>query len=189
LGHDVTSGSINKYVQDDQIPTPIPSAGKPLRAALALRCVAILAENRDGQVMRLKVLVTRYATFAAAAIAINLLGQWLVFALYSGPHALLWALAGGTGAGLITKYTLDKNWIFFDPEGGLRAHRRKFALYMTTGIITTAIFWGTEVLAAWLGQNPGMKYLGGFVGLLIGYVLKYRLDRAFVFGKQRETSF
>src|SRR4051812_32633379 len=110
-------------------------------------------------------LAIRYVVFAVAAIAINLASQWLVFEVYVGPHALMWALAAGTAAGLVAKYVLDKNWIFFDSEIGLQNHRRKFPLYAATGVATTAIFWGTETLAAWAGEHPEMKYVGGLVGL------------------------
>jgi putative flippase GtrA len=133
-------------------------------------------------------LSVRYAAFAAVAIMVNLASQVLVFEVYSGGQALVWALAIGTAAGLVTKYLLDKNWIFFDSEIGWRAHRQKFALYTATGIVTTAIFWGTEAVSASLGHHPGLKCLGGLAGLSIGYFLKYRLDRAFVFPNGRTPS-
>ena len=135
--------------------------------------------------MTVSPLAARYAAFAVIAIAVNLLSQWLLFEFYNGAHALLWALALGTGAGLVTKYLLDKKWIFFDAESGLRAHRRKFVLYTATGVVTTALFWGAEAVFALAGERPEMKYLGGLLGLSIGYGLKYQLDRTFVFRGER----
>jgi putative flippase GtrA len=49
------------------------------------------------------------------------------------------------------------------------------------GIVTTAIFWITET-AFWLHwQTEAMRELGAVIGLMIGYTVKYQLDRRFVF--------
>ena len=87
----------------------------------------------------------------------------------------------GTLAGLVVKYVLDKRWIFDDRSTGLRAHGQRFGLYTIMGLVTTAIFWGTET-AFWLTwRTDAMRELGAVLGLTVGYVVKYRLDRRFVF--------
>ena len=127
-------------------------------------------------------LILRYALFAVLAALANLAAQRAVFAL--APVALRYelALVAGTGVGLVAKYLLDRRWIFHDRSRGLRAHSRRFTLYSLTGVVTTLIFWGTET-AFWLafGTRP-MREAGAALGLLLGYVLKYRLDRRYVFG-------
>jgi putative flippase GtrA len=120
-------------------------------------------------------LALRYAVFAGIATAANLGAQSLCKLAYDGPHALYPALATGTLVGLVVKYLLDKRWIFFDSAGG---HARKFTLYAVMGVATTAIFWASEIGFDRLGASP---YLGGALGLVIGYWVKYRLDRRFVF--------
>jgi len=83
--------------------------------------------------------------------------------------------------GLVVKYLLDKRWIFGDRSQGMRAHGRLFTLYTAMGILTTAIFWGTET-AFWLAwRTEAMREAGAVIGLAVGYVLKYRLDRRYVF--------
>lgn len=123
-----------------------------------------------------------YAAFAVVAIAANLLAQRAVLAV-AGREAAGFALAvlAGTAVGLVVKYGLDKRWIFDDRSTGLAAHGRRFTLYTVMGLVTTAIFWGTET-AFWLiwGTDP-MRELGAVLGLSVGYVVKYRLDRRFVF--------
>jgi putative flippase GtrA len=53
------------------------------------------------------------------------------------------------------------------------------------GLVTTAIFWGTET-AFWMIWHTGMmRELGAVLGLLVGYVVKYNLDRRFVFTDRR----
>lgn len=79
------------------------------------------------------------------------------------------------------KYLLDKRWIFYDFETGVKNHGRKFSLYTGMGLITTAIFWGTETAFWLIWQTDLMRELGAILGLSVGYVVKYNLDRRFVF--------
>ena len=48
-------------------------------------------------------------------------------------------------------------------------------------MLTTAIFWGTELAFVALGDAPWLRYVGAVLGLAVGYTAKYRLDRRFVF--------
>lgn len=130
-------------------------------------------------------LVFRYTAFAVIATVANLAAQRLV--LYLGSEGTTFALAVGAGtlAGLLAKYILDKRWIFYDLGTGVKAHSRKFSLYTAMGVFTTAIFWSFET-AFWLvWQTDAMRELGAVIGLSIGYVVKYNLDRRFVFTDSR----
>jgi len=131
--------------------------------------------------LSLSTLVIRYAFFAVLATIANLGAQRLV--LTADADGLRFALAVGTGTlvGLVVKYLLDKRWIFYDAEDGLKAHGRKFTLYTVMGIVTTAIFWGSETAFWLIWQTDAMRELGAVLGLSVGYVVKYRLDRRFVF--------
>lgn len=123
-----------------------------------------------------------YALFAVAATLANLAAQRAALALHAGPGALPLAIAAGTAAGLVVKYLLDKRWIFGDRSAGLAAHGRRFTLYTATGAATTAVFWGFEYAFWRLGDgDPVLREAGAVIGLSIGYVAKYRLDRRFVF--------
>jgi putative flippase GtrA len=126
-----------------------------------------------------------YAAFAVVSIAVNLLTQGFVTVLDPTPWSFWTALFAGTGAGLVVKYLLDKQYIF-------RAHHitrpaelgRNFLRYASTGLATTAVFWGIQV-AFHLGfpSWPDAKYAGGAIGLTLGFVWKYHLDRRYVFAK------
>lgn len=126
-------------------------------------------------------LAGRYAAFAVAATICNLLAQRAALGLYGGPAALAVAIGAGTLVGLAVKYALDKRWIFHDRETGLAMHTRKAFLYTLMGVFTTAIFWGTETAFWLLYGTERMRELGAVIGLTIGYVIKYRLDKRFVF--------
>ena len=127
-------------------------------------------------------LAGRYAAFAAVATGVNIATQHASLALYARPpFALVLAVAAGTGTGLIAKYVLDKKWIFGDRSSGLAAHSRLFTLYVLMGLLTTAIFWGTEWGFHVLFGTALMRDLGAAIGLAIGYFTKYQLDKKFVF--------
>jgi putative flippase GtrA len=131
--------------------------------------------------MTLHTLVLRYAFFAVLATLANLVTQRGV--LWFGDSGTLFVLAVGAGTmvGLVLKYILDKRWIFGDMSVGVKAHGKRFSLYTAMGIVTTAIFWGTETAFWLLWQTDAMRELGAVIGLSIGYVVKYNLDRRFVF--------
>lgn len=122
-----------------------------------------------------------YTLFAIAAIIINIASQDAAVRLYGGPFSLYVSIAVGTLAGLIVKYLLDKRYIFAYRTRGVAHEGAKFFLYSCMGVVTTLIFWGTELTFEFLFHTRGMRYLGGLIGLVIGYVIKYHLDRHFVF--------
>ena len=131
--------------------------------------------------MTLRMLILRYSAFAVLATIINLGVQRLVLAF--GETTLFFALAVGAGTlvGLVVKYILDKRWIFYDLDTSLKAHGEKFSRYTAMGLITTAIFWSTETAFWVIWQTDMMRELGAIIGLAIGYVTKYQLDRRYVF--------
>jgi hypothetical protein len=109
------------------------------------------------------------------------LAQEASLAAYHGNRALEASILAGTGVGFAVKYVLDKYWIFFDRTSGSAAEVRKLLLYGLSGVLTTALFWAIEI-GCWKAWGTDIaKYSGAVVGLGIGYVMKYLLDRRFVF--------
>jgi putative flippase GtrA len=135
-----------------------------------------------GTRLSLGALVLRYGVFAAMATVVNLGVQRAVLA---GVPLLAPAMLAGTVAGLVVKYLLDKRWIFFDGTTGAAAHSRKFALYTAMGVVTTLIFWGAETAAWAVWHSESAREAGAIAGLMVGYVVKFRLDRRFVFTDAR----
>lgn len=126
-------------------------------------------------------LILRYTAFAIMATVANLAMQRLVLTWGDSAAFLALAIGMGTLVGLVLKYILDKRWIFHDTSTGVQAHSRKFMLYTVMGLVTTAIFWGTEVAFWLLWRTDDMRELGAILGLGVGYIVKYNLDRKFVF--------
>ncbi len=144
-------------------------------------CLGRWIRNLGGRSVTLRTLILRYALFAVLATITNLATQRLVLSVNDAGLGFAVAVGAGTIVGLVIKYLLDKRWIFYDAGTGLKAHGQKFTLYTGMGVITTCIFWGTET-AFWLvWQTDAMRELGAGLGLAIGYVAKYNLDRRFVF--------
>jgi len=128
----------------------------------------------------------KYIIFAVISTLFNLLFQYFSFLIYSDFASLYVAMFVGTLAGLIVKYILDKKFIFEYEVKDKKDDAKKFALYSLMGVFTTIIFWGTEVAFDALYSDPNSKYLGAIIGLSIGYVSKYFLDKKFVFVENRE---
>jgi hypothetical protein len=123
----------------------------------------------------------RYAAFAAVATVANLATQAAVIALYDGPFNIEVSILVGTAVGLPVKYVLDKRYIFEFTTASLAHDGRLLAIYALTGVLTTFIFWTTEYAFHWLFRSDAIRYAGGALGLAVGYLVKYRLDRRFVF--------
>lgn len=145
---------------------------------MAVRPVLPLPPERKPEA----VLALRYALFAILASLANLAIQSAIFALPELPQRYAVALVAGTGTGLVAKYLLDRRWIFFDRHRGLVAQGRQFSLYSLTGVVTTLVFWASETAFLLVFGTWTMARVGAAIGLTAGYVIKYRLDRRFVFG-------
>ena len=122
-----------------------------------------------------------YAILALIATATNICAQDITFRLYAGPFDLWLAIVVGTGVGLVVKYVLDKRYIFSFKAKDVAHDAQVFMLYSLMGVVTTFIFWGFEFGFNHLFQTRKMSYLGGVLGLAIGYLVKYHLDRRYVF--------
>jgi putative flippase GtrA len=122
-----------------------------------------------------------YAILAFIATVANIVAQDLVTRGYNGASGILFSVIAGTGAGLVVKYLLDKRYIFRFRARDAMHDGRTFILYSVMGLATTVIFWGFEFGFDHFFETKEMRYVGGVIGLAIGYLVKYRLDKHFVF--------
>ncbi len=121
--------------------------------------------------------------FAVIATAANIGVQDLVIRTYNGAFAILASVIVGTGVGLLVKYLLDKRYIFRFQARSFAHDTQTFVLYTIMGLATTVIFWGFEFAFHHIFETKEMRYLGGVIGLAIGYLTKYQLDNRYVFPK------
>jgi len=125
-------------------------------------------------------IIFKYVLFCIVATIVNLATQRIFLGLIFIDYYFI-ALLFGTLIGLITKYILDKNYIFKDFDRSLKNNSKKFTFYSLNGVFTTVIFWGTESLFYFVYATNFARELGAVIGLSIGYLLKYRLDTKYVF--------
>lgn len=155
------------------------SAASPQPEPIRLRSGAVAVARR-----RRSRLVIAYALFAALSIVANIGSQKLSFWLYHGYGGVTVSVIVGTAVGLIAKYALDKAWIFHYPHRSVAHGLRTFALYTVMGVCTTVVFWAFEFGADALFHTEPARLAGGLLGLTLGYLIKYRLDKRFVFAQQ-----
>ena len=122
-----------------------------------------------------------YISFAVIATIFNILTQDILSYLYNGRFDVFISIFIGTAIGLVIKFILDKRYIFKYHNSKLEKNSQVFVLYTVMGIITTAVFWGFEFGFHYLFATKEMRYLGAIIGLMIGYVCKYYLDKRYVF--------
>jgi putative flippase GtrA len=129
-------------------------------------------------------LAVLYSIFALIAILVNIGCQALVIWIYKGGFAIQLSVLIGTAAGLPVKYVLEKRHIFDFKSKNLAHDGRVFMLYTFMGVFTTALFWGIEYGFHMAFKTDTMRYVGGGVGLTIGNIIKYHLDKRYVFQKE-----
>lgn len=126
-------------------------------------------------------ILIKYSAFAGIAILVNLVFQKISSLIYTAQYELYVAMFVGTLAGLIVKYILDKNFIFYEQSANKKQVGKTFILYSMTGVFTTLLFWGMEILFENMFEDENARYLGAIIGLGLGYLCKYYLDKYFVF--------
>jgi peptidoglycan biosynthesis protein MviN/MurJ (putative lipid II flippase) len=125
----------------------------------------------------------KYILFAILAMTVNIFFQYLSFLLIDHKYELYIAILNGTILGMILKYYLDKNYIFYYVKKKFN-NKNIFLLYIFTSIFTTIIFWAIELWFSYYVNITYSEYLGALVGLTLGYSLKYILDKHLVFNNQ-----
>ena len=122
-----------------------------------------------------------YTLFAVLSTAINIGSQMLSIWIYKGPLSVEVSILVGTAMGLPLRYFLEKRYIFNFTSKNLVHDGKLFVFYSAMGVITTLIFWGTEYAFHLIYDTDFMRYLGGIIGLSIGFYVKYQLDKKYVF--------
>jgi putative flippase GtrA len=126
-----------------------------------------------------------YTVFAVISTAMNIGSQEITTRVYGGLLHIPISVFIGTAVGLVVKYLLDKNWIFRFRTVGAKHDASTFALYTIMGLVTTVVFWGFEFGFNYIFETKDARYAGAVIGLAIGYVIKYHLDKRFVFSEGR----
>jgi putative flippase GtrA len=130
------------------------------------------------------VIFTRYVLFAVISGLANLACQQIVVWILPNLQIMV-SVVTGTAVGFVVKYLLEKRWVFLDSYDGHAAEFRKIVIYGFFGVATTLLFWAVELGFWHIWGTAEAKYIGAAVGLSLGNMIKYLLDRHYVFGKNR----
>ena len=122
-----------------------------------------------------------YTLFAVLSTVINIGSQMLSISAYKGPYSVEISILVGTAAGLPLRYFLEKRYIFNFKSQNLKHDGKLFVFYSAMGVITTLMFWGTEYAFHLIYDTDSMRYVGGVIGLAVGFYVKYQLDKKYVF--------
>ena len=125
-----------------------------------------------------------YSIFAIIATFSNLYTQRLILSIDKTNLFFIISISTGTLVGLIIKFVLDKKFIFLEKNIKYKNDGLIFSLYSLMGIISTSIFWGTETIFCLNWQNQPMREIGAILGLTLGYIVKYKLDKYYVFNQK-----
>ena len=126
-------------------------------------------------------LITLYIFFCILATFCNLFVQRVFLYSQNSSSNIINAILIGTIAGLIVKYVLDKIWIFNNYEKSIHKNVKYFLKYSFFGIATTLIFWSFELSFLYIWKSELAREIGAIIGLSIGYYIKYKLDKKYVF--------
>ena len=129
-----------------------------------------------------------YSLFAGLSTVVNIVSQMASMLIYSGVYAVEISIFIGILAGLPLRFILEKRFIFSFQSKNIKQDRQMFILYSFMSVYTTAIFWGTEYAFYLIFTTDFMRYIGGVIGLTIGYYIKYQLDKRFVFIDRSEKA-
>lgn len=135
--------------------------------------------------MKNKKLLIRYIFFSIVATAVNLLSQRLIITENFDINNYIIGVLIGTISGLLLKYFLDKNFIFYENEKRIKQNFKKFSLYSLNGVLTTIVFWSIETIFYFVFKTTLMREIGAIVGLSLGYYIKYFLDKKYVFNNSK----
>jgi putative flippase GtrA len=122
-----------------------------------------------------------YMLFAVLSTVINIGSQMLSIWAYKGPSFVEISILVGTAVGLPLRYFLEKRYIFNFKSQNLKHDGKLFFFYSAMGVVTTLIFWGTEYAFHLIYDTDFMRYVGGVIGLAVGFYVKYQLDKKYVF--------
>ena len=90
-------------------------------------------------------------------------------------------IAVGTILGFMTKFVLDKFFVFREKQKSISHTFKQIIIYGFLAVFTTLIFWSFQLGFKLVFGSGVIEYIGAVLGLAIGYTIKFFLDKKFVF--------
>lgn len=120
-----------------------------------------------------------YSIIVVLSSLVNIFFQRMTLEIW--PSWLVLAMLMGTGTGFLTKFILDAKFIFKYRPKNLNDQVKVATKYGFMSVFTTLIFWGTELGFHHFIPIPESAMWGAALGLCMGNLIKYHLDKKYVF--------
>lgn len=141
-----------------------------------------------------------YILFAVISVVLNMLIQLTVYnlltltgldllyiSIYKNIDILTFIKMGTATVGaFVFKFFVDKLFIFKDRTENISAGLLQVIIYGLFAVFTTAIFYASQLSFKLLFVFDYSEYIGGALGLTLGYTVKFLLDRKYVFNRKEE---
>jgi putative flippase GtrA len=128
--------------------------------------------------------LSAYVLIAIVSTVLNLAAQSLVVRYFDIRYVIELSILIGTVVGMPPRYVLEKKYVFFFVSNDIKHDSKLFFFYSFYGVFTTLIFWSVEYMFHIYFAADFMRYVGGLVGLSIGFYLKYQIDKKYVFNSK-----
>jgi putative flippase GtrA len=134
-------------------------------------------------------MIILYLVFAALTIALNLgvftFCKWFLEKNITAEKYQIYikyfSKLAGIAAGFVVKYALDKIYVFDDISQNVAEEVKKVGIYGLFSVFTTVLLF---LISEVIERNVNWKHkthIAWLIGLIVGYVIKFFLDKTFVF--------
>ncbi len=125
--------------------------------------------------------IFKYFCASYFSLIANLMTQYASHCLfYNFTMELYISMFVGTLVGFFSKFILDTKYIF---KNKIKIISNEGFLYCWFSIFITAVYFAFEVSFGYVFDSIEMRLLGAFIGLNVGYLVKYKVDEKYVFKK------
>jgi len=124
-------------------------------------------------------MVSRYFCVASSSIVLNILIQFLSVQIYRGIFFIELSIIIATLLTMPTRYFIEKNYVFYGLQKS--SDSLSFSMYTFSAIVSTIIFWSIEYSFHLIYYSDLLRYLGGILGLSIGFIIKFFIDKLYIF--------
>lgn len=123
----------------------------------------------------------KYFCASYFSLIVNLMAQYASHCLfYNFTMELYVSILIGTLVGFFSKFVLDTKYIF---KSKIKVISNEGFLYCWFSIFITAIYFVFELSFGYVFDSIEMRLIGAFIGLNVGYLVKYKVDEKYVFKK------
>ena len=125
-------------------------------------------------------MIIRYLILCFFAIFLNIVSQQIFLLFFAGPYSIEISILIGTIMTFFLRFYLEKNFVFLKDKFSFKTESMLY-MYFVSSIFTTLIFWIFEYSFHLFFDTDFLRYIGATIGLLVGFYIKYKIDKGLTF--------